>query len=92
MATVHLTPHLFTHFPHLSREPLEVEASTVREVTLALERLAPGLGFYLCDELGRLRTHVNIFVDKQMVRDRRGLSDPVERQSEIHILQALSGG
>ncbi|MFS8068136.1 MAG: MoaD/ThiS family protein, partial [Byssovorax sp.] len=69
-----------------------VEASTALEVVRALEGLAPGIGFYICDERGCLRTHVNIFVDKQMIRDRRGLSDTVAAGGEVHILQALSGG
>lgn len=92
MATVHLTPHLYSFFPQLAGKEIAVEASTVSEVVRALESTAPGIGFYICDERGRLRAHVNVFVDKQMIRDRRGLSDPVEAGSEVHILQALSGG
>lgn len=92
MATVHLTRHLYSFFPHLEGKEIAVEASTVSEVVQALERTVPGIGFYICDERGRLRTHVNVFVDKQMIRDRRGLSDPVGADSEVHILQALSGG
>ena len=92
MVTVHLTRHLYTFFPQLEGKELAVEASTVGEVVQALERMTPGLGFYICDERGRLRTHVNIFVDKQMIHDRRGLSDAVGAGSEVHILQALSGG
>ena len=92
MATVHLTRHLFTFFPQLEGKDLAVHGSTVGEVIQALEGLAPGIGFYICDERGRLRTHVNIFVAKQMIRDRRGLSDAVAADDEVHILQALSGG
>ncbi len=92
MVTVHLTHHLYSFFPHLEGQAITVEASTVTEVVQALERTAPGIGFYICDEHGRLRAHVNVFVDKQMIRDRRGLSDPVGPESEVHILQALSGG
>jgi len=92
MATVHLTRHLFSYFPHLEGHEVTVEAASVREVVAALDQLAPGIAFYLCDELGRLRTHVNIFVDKQLVKDRRGLSDPVTADTPIHIIQALSGG
>jgi molybdopterin converting factor small subunit len=92
MVTVHLTRHLFSFFPQLEGKEITVEASTVGEVVQALERTAPGIGFYICDERGRLRTHVNVFVDKQMIRDRRGLSDAVGPGSEVHILQALSGG
>jgi sulfur-carrier protein len=92
MPTVHLTRHLHSFFPQLAGLEIRVAASTVGEVIKALEALAPGIGFYLCDELGRLRTHVNIFVATQMIRDRRGLSDTVAPDDDVHILQALSGG
>lgn len=92
MVTVHLTRHLFSFFPHLEGKDIAVEASTVGEVVQALEALAPGIGFYICDERGRLRTHVNIFVETQMIRDRKGLSDRVAAGHHVHVLQALSGG
>jgi molybdopterin converting factor small subunit len=92
MARVHLTRHLYSFFPQLEGQEITVEATTVGEVVSALERLAPGIGFYLCDERGRLRTHVNVFVGTQMIRDRRGLSDAIGPDDQVHILQALSGG
>lgn len=92
MVTVHLTRHLHTFFPHLEGKEITLEAATVGEVVRALEALAPGMGFYLCDERGRLRTHVNVFVDRQMIRDRRGLTDAVPDGGQVHVLQALSGG
>ena len=92
MVTVHLTRHLHTFFPHLEGRDLTVEASTVGDVVKALEALAPGIAFYLCDERGRLRRHVNVFIDKQMLRDRRGLTDAVPDGGQVHVLQALRGG
>ncbi|MEW5853645.1 MAG: MoaD/ThiS family protein [Myxococcota bacterium] len=92
MIEVHLTRHLYSFFPALEGRELRVEAKTVRDVVDGLEKLAPGIRFYICDERGCLRTHVNIFVDKQMIRDRKGLSDVVAEAAEVHILQALSGG
>lgn len=92
MASVHLTRHLFSYFPALAEQDLRVEAATVAEVVQAMEELAPGIAFYVCDEAGRLRTHVNIFVDGKRISDRSRLSDPVGAQSEVYILQALSGG
>lgn len=92
MVTVHLTPHLYSFFPSLAGRPLAFAASTVGEVVRALEGLAPGIGFYICDERGCLRRHVNIFVDKELIRDRRGLTDAVPAGGQVHILQALSGG
>jgi molybdopterin converting factor small subunit len=92
MVTVLLTRHLSHFFPHLKGKEIAVEATTVGGVLRALEDLAPGIGFYICDERGQLRMHVNIFVDKQMIRDRRGLSDAVTEGGQVHIIQALSGG
>jgi molybdopterin converting factor small subunit len=92
MVSVHLTRHLYSFFPSLAEKQLAVEAETVGEVVRALEGLAPGIGFYICDERGCLRRHVNIFVDKELIRDRRGLSDSVASGGQVHILQALSGG
>lgn len=92
MATVEVTRHLFSFFPHLEGQELVVEAATVADVVHALEQLAPGIAFYLCDELGRLRVHVNIFVDDHRIADRTGLSDPVSRDTRVFIAQALSGG
>ena len=92
MAKVELTRHLFTYFPQLEGQELVVDASTVADVVRELERMAPGLAFYLCDEAGRLRTHVNIFVGQQRVADRARLSDPVSADARVFIAQALSGG
>lgn len=92
MATVELTKHLFTFFPALERRRIEVEAATVADVIRELDRLAPGIAFYLCDERGRLRMHVNVFVGEERVRDRHRLSDPLAPDARVSIFQALSGG
>jgi hypothetical protein len=92
MVRVQLTSHLHTFFPALAGKELVVEAATVAEVVRAVDRLAPGFAFYVCDELGRLRQHVNVFIERERVADRQKLSDPVAPGSRVFILQALSGG
>ena len=92
LATVQLTNHLYAFFPALEGRELDVPGSTVADVVRGMESLAPGFAFYVCDELGRLRQHVNIFVGKERVNDRATLSDPVEPGSRVLILQSLSGG
>lgn len=93
MATVVFTRNLVPFFPALrDRLSREVEGATVAEVLLALEAELPGLGHYLCDERGRLRHHVNAFVDGEMATDRAALGDPVAPGATIHFIQALSGG
>jgi molybdopterin synthase sulfur carrier subunit len=92
MAQVELSPHLPTLFPQLGRGPIEVAASTVSELIQRLDELAPGVAFYICDERGRLRQHVNVFVAGEMIVDRRALSDELEPATRVFIAQALSGG
>jgi len=92
MARVELTRHLYTFFPQLEGRELTVDASTAAEVVSEMEKLAPGFAFYICDERGRLRTHVNIFIGENRVADRAKLTDPVEADSRVFIMQALSGG
>lgn len=92
MVQVELTRHLQALFPSLAAMPLNLEATTVAEVISKLDVLAPGIAFYICDELGRLRRHVNIFVDEDMLFDRKALSDPLKPDARVFIAQALSGG
>lgn len=92
MVQVELTRHLYQFFPALEGRALAVDATTIAEVVAALEALAPGFAFYVCDERGRLRQHVNIFVGNERVTDRVTLRDPVEPSARVSIIQALSGG
>ena len=92
MAKVELTRHLFAYFPQLEGRELVVDAATVADVVRGMEAIAPGFAFYVCDERGRLRTHVNIFIGEDRVADRKRLTDTVEEDSRVFIFQALSGG
>lgn len=91
MPQVKLTAHLKKFFPD-SRRSVTIEATTVREVVAELNAQFPGLGDYIVDEQGRLRRHVNIFVDGMMIKDRVTLGDVVGAESQLYIVQALSGG
>lgn len=90
MPTVKFTRHLRRFFPAL--ETVVVEGRTVAEVVNALDAVHPGLAGYLVDDRGALRKHVNIFVEDEMVADRRTLSDAVTEESRLFVMQALSGG
>jgi sulfur-carrier protein len=92
MVKVELTRHLYRFFPHLEGRSIEVPAASAAQVVAELEKIAPGFAFYVCDERGSLRPHVNMFVNNELVADRRALTDPLRPGSRVHILQALSGG
>lgn len=68
------------------------EGATVREVLDRVFAADPLLRSYVLDDQGRLRRHVNVYLDGAMIRDRARLSDAAGPGAEIHVLQALSGG
>jgi hypothetical protein len=88
MAHVLLTSHLRRFFPSLPGE-VEVGGASVSDVVAGLDRLWPGLGFYVADEQGRLRTNVAVFVDGERVR---AADAKVAPTSTVQVVQALSGG
>jgi molybdopterin converting factor small subunit len=70
----------------------EVSASTVGQALAAVFADTPQIRDYVLDEQGHVRKHVHIYVDGRRIADRERLSDTVTAQSEICVLQALSGG
>ena len=72
--------------------PPQVVGETVRAVLEAVFKDNPRLQNYILDDQKRLREHVLVFVNGELIGDRRNLSDPVKADAEIFIMHALSGG
>jgi len=89
MPRVSFTPNLRQH---LAAPPRQVDGSSVREALDAVFADHPRLRGYVLDDQGRLRKHVVVFVDGELIEDRLALADAVEPDSEIFVMQALSGG
>ena len=89
MARVSFTGNLKRH---LACPPATVEAATVREALEVVFAANPPLRSYILDDQGRLRRHVNVFVNETMIADRARQSDPIGAADEVYVLQALSGG
>lgn len=68
---------------------VDVEARTLGEVLLELDRRYPGLRFRIVDEQDRIRRHIHIFINKEMTS---GLDQPLAPADEIRIIGAISGG
>lgn len=77
---------------HLAAPAREVAGGTVREALDEVFRANPRLRGYVLDDQGRLRQHVVVFVDGELIEDRSRLTDPVHPASELFVMQALSGG
>jgi molybdopterin converting factor small subunit len=90
MPLIKFTYALKRFFPKLT--DTRANGKTLRAVLDEIEASYPGVTRYVLDDQGRLRQHVNIFIDGTMIKDRTSLSDPFRENSEIYIMQALSGG
>jgi hypothetical protein len=77
---------------HVSCPTTVVTASTVGQALEAVFASNPRARAYVLDDQGGVRKHMNVFVDGEQIRDRTRLSDPVTPDSEIYVMQALSGG
>ena len=73
---------------HVTCPTTHVEGTTVGAVLENLFTGNPRLRSYVVDDQGRLRKHVNIYINDA----RAGLGDPVGPDAEIFVFQALSGG
>ena len=68
---------------------VDADGGTIGEVLDDLDRRFPGLRFRVIDEQGRLRQHMKIFLDQDVVDE---LTTPVAEHDEVTLMQALSGG
>ena len=71
---------------------LSVSARTVRAALEALERSQSALYRNLCDETGKVRRHLNVFVNTDNVRDLDGIDTTLTAGDVVTILPAVSGG
>ena len=89
MALVRFTQNIQRHVVCPSQE---MSGETLRAVLDNYFRDNERARGYVLDEQGRVRQHMVVFIDGELVRDREALSDPVRPNSAIDVIQALSGG
>lgn len=89
MAQLHFTQQLARF---LDVPSIEVAASRLRAALDGAFAQQPRLRGYVLDEQGALRPNVVIFIDGARCRERRVLDDALLPDSQVYILQALSGG
>jgi molybdopterin synthase sulfur carrier subunit len=89
LPTIHLTSHLRRVAPP---GPVRVEAATLGAALDAYFETAPRVRSYILDDQGRLRRHVAVFIDGELLTDKKDLGRRVAATTEIYVMQALSGG
>ncbi len=73
-------------------EQLSLSARTVRAALDDLEGREAALYRNVCDETGKVRPHLNVFVNADNVRDLDGLETTLKTGDVLTILPAVSGG
>ena len=66
----------------------DLPGTTVGEVLRELEQRYPPVTGWILDEQGRVRSHVNVFVNGE----RTGEDTPLAPDDEIQVLPSISGG
>ncbi len=89
MPRIQFTPQLrrFTETPIV-----DCDAAVLRDALEAAFDANPRLRGYVLDDQGHVRPNVVVFVDGRRSDDRVALADPLAPHSEVHVMQALSGG
>jgi molybdopterin synthase sulfur carrier subunit len=88
MAQVHFTAHLRHVAPP---DAVDVTGESVAAALSAVFARYPALRGYVLDDQDRLRLHIAVFVDGVHIR-KDILGHPLRADSELYVLQALSGG
>lgn len=73
-------------------ESVTASGATVAAVVHDIEGRHPGLKERICDDAGKVRRFVNVYVNGEDIRFLSSLETPVKDGDEISIVPAIAGG
>jgi molybdopterin synthase sulfur carrier subunit len=73
-------------------ETVQIQAATVDQLLVNLETAHPGLRAKLCDDQGKLRKFVNVFVGEEDIRFLDGQATALKDGETVDIVPAIAGG
>ena len=78
----------------LTQNQAEIEASAtnIKELIEDLEKNFPGIKERICDEAGKVRRFINIYVNEEDVRFLQRDETPLKDGDEVSIIPAIAGG
>jgi molybdopterin synthase sulfur carrier subunit len=71
---------------------VQCDGKTVTELFQDLEKRYPGIKERICDEQGKLRRFVNVFVNEEDIRFMQGDQTQIKAGDEVSIIPAIAGG
>lgn len=78
----------------LTNNLAEVEATgtTIKDLIDDLERRYPGIKDRICDESGKVRRFVNVYVNEEDIRFLEREATKLKDEDEVSIIPAIAGG
>ncbi len=73
-------------------ESVTASGATVAAIVQDVESRHPGLKERICDDAGKVRRFVNVYVNGEDIRFLSSLDTPVKDGDEISIVPAIAGG
>jgi molybdopterin synthase sulfur carrier subunit len=73
-------------------DEMTLTAATLGDALVEIQRVRPELHRAVCDETGRVRRHVNVYVNDLHMAERDGLRTALADGDVITLLPAVSGG
>jgi molybdopterin synthase sulfur carrier subunit len=73
-------------------ESVAASGATIGAIVQDLESRHPGLRERICDDSGKVRRFVNVYVNGDDIRFLSNLDTPVKDGDEISIVPAIAGG
>jgi len=89
MAQVRFTSWLREVVPDAA---IDADGATVGDALAAVFTALPHVRGYVLDDRGTLRKHVCVFADGCRLPRDTTLSHPIRADSQLYVMQALSGG
>lgn len=71
---------------------IQADGGSIAELFADIDRQAPGFRDRLCDESGRIRKFVAVFVNGRDIRTLQGSETPLTGTEEVTIVTAIAGG
>jgi molybdopterin synthase sulfur carrier subunit len=74
------------------KDLVEASGGSIKELVDDLEKSFPGIKGRICDDSGKLRRFINIYVNEEDVRFLKGDATIIKEGDEISIIPAIAGG
>ncbi|MFQ5902216.1 MAG: MoaD/ThiS family protein [Candidatus Binatia bacterium] len=73
-------------------DEVDAQGNSVRALVEDLERKFPGIKERVCDETGKIRRFVNVYVNGDDIRFLQNLETSLKEGDNISIVPAIAGG